>query len=104
MKKKSVRRELLEESIELIDGDRNRDYGAPGGDFACTAQLWQVYLDRTVAKRGALIIEPHDVAVLMILLKTSRIAWTPEKRDSWADVAGYTGCGFECVTEEQAGE
>lgn len=96
---KSVRRGLLEQAIELVDGDRNRDYGAPGGDFACTADLWQVYLDRCVTKRGALIIEPHDVAMMMILLKTSRIAWAPGKEDSWADVAGYTGCGWECVVE-----
>jgi hypothetical protein len=102
MKSKSVRRELLEESIELIDGDKNRSYGAPGGDFATTAEFWQTYLNRTIAKRGNLVIEKHDVAVMMNLLKISRIAWMPDRRDSWADVGGYTGCGWECVGEENA--
>lgn len=98
MTAKSERRLILEEAIELIDGDRNRDYGAPGGDFATTAAFWQTYFDRTIEKRGKLWVRKHDVAICMDLLKISRIAWTPEKRDSWADVNGYTGCGWECVT------
>jgi hypothetical protein len=35
-----------------------------------------------------------------MLLKTSRLAWTPTKRDSWVDDAGYAGCGYECALEE----
>lgn len=98
VKHKSTRRVLLEEAIELIDGDRNRDYGAPGGDFATTAAFWQTYLERIFERRGRLVLQKHDVAIMIGLMKVSRLAWTPTKQDSWADLAGYSACGFECVT------
>jgi len=31
----------------------------------------------------------------MALLKLSRIAWQPNKTDSWIDLAGYAACGWE---------
>ena len=42
---------------------------------------------------------PHDIAIMIIQVKTSRLMWTPAKRDSWVDIAGYAGCGYECATE-----
>lgn len=92
---------LLQDAERLINGDRNLQYGAPIDDFTVTAQMWESYLCRTMETRNveAPTIEPHDVAVLLILVKISRLAQTPEKRDHWLDIAGYAGCGWECVTE-----
>jgi 5'(3')-deoxyribonucleotidase len=81
------RAELLDEAKNLIVGDRNVQYGPPTKDFERTAALWSAY--------KGVEFSAHDVAVMMILLKTSRLAWSPEKRDHWADIAGYAGCGYE---------
>ena len=81
------RQQILTEADQLINGDRNNQYGEPHQDFARTAQMWSAYLDHP--------IHPHDVAALMALLKLSRIAWQPDKQDSWTDLAGYAACGWE---------
>ena len=88
-----MRTALLRDADELINGDRNNQYGPPTQDFARTAALWSIYLD------GKRMLDAHDVAVMMILLKISRISWSAETRDSWVDIAGYAACGFECVQE-----
>lgn len=85
----SARRELLDEAANLVDGDRNAQYGDPRQDFQRTAAMWSAYLGATV--------EPHDVAAMMALLKCSRIRWSPDKRDSWVDLAGYAACGWDCA-------
>lgn len=95
-----VRRALLEEAVEIICGDRNNQYGPPTQDFQRTAELlntmgyWHVDGDGHCRELIA-----HDVALIMIALKLSRLVWNPEKRDSWLDLAGYAGCGWECVVE-----
>lgn len=96
----NFRSEILEEAINLINGDRNVDYGDPVDDFTTTASLWQTYLSRTMDARGGLYLRAHDVAVMMMLLKVARISWTPDKRDHWADIAGYDGCGWDCVKRQ----
>jgi len=94
--------DILNEALSLINGDRQTQYGDPIDDFRTTAALWQVYIERTVAVRGGLNLQPHDVAVMMDLLKIARISWSPEKRDHWADLAGYAGCGWDCVVRQDA--
>jgi hypothetical protein len=93
-RKVSHRRAILEEAADLVDGDRNAQYGDPRQDFRRTAELWTSYLD------GKTVLDLHDVAALMALLKISRIRWSPEKRDSWADLAGYAACGWDCARPE----
>jgi hypothetical protein len=84
---------LLREAEQLVNGDRNAQYGDPNQDFARTAAFWQTYLDGIDRP-----LESHDVAILMMLLKVSRLAWSPDKWDSWVDAAGYAACGADCVT------
>jgi hypothetical protein len=93
----SQRRILLEQAAGLVDGDRNADYGPPDGDFTAAAFMWQAYLHRTFGQRGGLKLTAHDVAAMMIMLKLARIAWSPDKQDHWADIAGYAACGWDCV-------
>lgn len=95
------RKQVLLEAANLIVGDRNDDYGDPYDDFGMTANLWHLYLTRIINRNcGTLTLNPHDVAVMMILLKISRLSWTPNKKDHWVDIAGYTGCGWDCVTRD----
>lgn len=85
----NIREVLLAQAEQLVNGDRNVDYGDPNADFERTADMWSAYLGHPVAK--------HDVAAMMCLLKISRIAWSADKWDSWVDLAGYAACGASCV-------
>lgn len=94
------RSDILQEAMGLISGDRDNSYGDPVENFQTIADFWYVYLMRTISARGELIIKAHDVAVLMALVKIARMPWTPDKRDHWADLAGYTGCGWDCIQRQ----
>ena len=94
----SPRAALLNEAKSLITGDRNNQYGPPTQDFTRTAEFWTTYLGDKLAPGEK--IEAHDMAIMMTLLKVSRIAWEPTKQDSWADASGYVACGWECVVDE----
>lgn len=113
----STRRELLEEAAELVDGDRNVEYGDPNDDFRRTATYWSTHIggvfrkalshdglqhDDLVQVSDILflvdnLLQPHDVAIMMMQLKHSRLAWSPYNHDHWADAAGYAACGWDCV-------
>jgi hypothetical protein len=98
------RGDVLNEAINLITGDRNAQYGEPTADFQRTAAMWETYLQGTIEARGHLDVQPHDVAVMQILLKVSRLCWSPAKRDHWADIAGYAGCGYECTVSDDGSQ
>ncbi len=66
------------------DGERNKDYGHPLDNFEQIAALYSAYLGKDVTA--------EDVAALNICQKLSRLANSPDHRDSWVDVAGYAEC------------
>jgi len=99
-KNKNIRGKILLDTAAIIDGERNVDYGEPFDDFTTTAKFWQTYIERIISRRGGLMIEAHDVAALMMLLKTARLTWTADKKDHWMDAVGYAACGWECVEKE----
>lgn len=80
--------EVLREAASLISGDRERDYGPPGKNFATIAGLWTQVLGVQVT--------PQQVALCMIQLKMARlINGGGVKRDSFVDIAGYAGLAYE---------
>lgn len=96
----SPRASALDEARQLITGDRNNQYGPPTQDFDRTAGMANAFGFRVNGRE----MKGHDVAIFMMMLKTSRLAWAPDKRDSWVDAAGYSGCGYECAVEEAKAE
>ena len=98
----SPRESALTEAKKLITGDRNNQYGPPTQDFNRTARMANAFGFAVVDEAGNVNpVQAHHVALFVMFVKLSRLAWTPQKRDSWVDIAGYAGCGFECaVTEE----
>lgn len=94
--KDNIRSHVLIEAESLVNGDRDDEYGDPNDDFHKTAVMWDVYLKSVYKHRDHLL--PHDVAALMSMLKLSRIAWAPERRDNWVDLAGYAACGWDCAS------
>lgn len=87
----SEREQLLAEVTRLITQDRNNAYGPPDQDFIRTANI----LNALGFTHYELPIEGHHIAMVLAAVKLSRLAWGPQKRDSWVDLAGYAACGWE---------
>lgn len=90
---------VLADAENCIFGDRNRDYGSPKADFACSAAMISAYLNRRFNMQVAL--EPYDIGQLMILVKAARVAHAP-KHDSFVDQAGYAACSDWTLNPEIA--
>lgn len=93
-----LREELLNKAAEITKGARQEHYGTPEDNFKRIAEYWQTYLRQTQPDGEEIYIEPHDVAIMMILMKTARLAADYLHDDSWLDIAGYAACGSECAT------
>ena len=78
---------LLEEAGNLINHNREKDYGEASKNFQDIAAGWSLILDRSV--------EPEDVALMMAWLKIARLFKSPDHRDSWIDLIGYAALGGE---------
>lgn len=90
---------ILAEADSLVRGDRNCSYGPPNQDFDRTAQMWNALFAEHIRNGGA--FENHHIAMAMACLKLSRLAWSPTKRDSWVDLAGYADCGWNCAKPKE---
>ncbi|QQM15159.1 hypothetical protein SEA_TINALIN_71 [Gordonia phage TinaLin] len=82
--------DILAKASELVNGNRDKDYGDAKTNHQRIADMWSVVLGKTV--------EPHEVAACMVLLKVARLVETPDHLDSWVDMAGYAGIGGEIAT------
>jgi len=109
----NTRESILTEALAAVNTERNVDYGDPSADFQRTARYWNEHLCGVLERKlrnapdekleGMLdylvdLIGPEDVAIMMTLLKVSRLSWSPEKRDHWVDIAGYAACGADTMT------
>ena len=102
VKRKLTRADILHAAEKCVCGQRETDYGTPEDNFETIAELWETYLRRAcVDEAGGVYIDANDVAMMMALLKITRITAGGGKADSWIDLAGYAACGAECegVTE-----
>lgn len=95
-----LREDLLNKATEITKGARQEHYGTPEDNFKRIAEYWQTYLRQTQIDGGSIMINPHDVAIMMILMKTARLAADYLHDDSWLDIAGYAACGSECADKE----
>lgn len=88
-----TREETLDKAKEIVTGNRDQEYGSPENNFSRIAELWGAYL--------GVAVKPTDVAVMMVLMKVSRLASSGGKNiDSWVDIAGYAACGAEIISSE----
>lgn len=86
--------ELLRQAASIISGERNRNYGDPEDNLGRTAKIWSVILGMDVTA--------EDVAMCMVGLKVARYGHRGGfQEDTWRDIAGYAGCGYEVGLIEQ---
>lgn len=88
------RTEGLNQAIRLIDGDREGVYGDPLVSHERIGKLWSALL--------GVEINAHQVAMMMAAMKLSRLAGQAEHKDSWIDLAGYAGLGYEFVVRGES--
>lgn len=85
------RAECLDTANTIVHKDRQTSYGTPENNFGVIADMWTAY--------AGYDFKPHDVAVMMSLLKIARLKTSPDKPDNWVDLAGYASCGCELATK-----
>jgi len=88
-----TRFDVLDTARGLVGGDRARDYGDVRESFGRTASLWSAHLGTSVSA--------HDVAVMMALLKVSRMT-ASFKGDNYVDGCGYLAIAGELATGSAA--
>jgi hypothetical protein len=87
--------ELLKKASELVRGDRHIEYGDKTLNHINIASLWSSYLN--------VVINPHDVAVMMCLLKIARLKQGSRTEDTYVDAAAYMAIARE-IQERVNGE
>ena len=93
-----TRSEILQQAEKCVCTDRQSQYGPVEDNFKIIADLWSVYLQK-VANRKVVTITPHDVAILMSLLKIGRMSSGQPKDDNYIDA-----CGYLCIAGEMDGK
>lgn len=71
---------IAHDAINLVDGDRQRNYGTPESNLGSIAGMWSAYLGVEVTAA--------DVAKMMVMMKLSR-SRTSKMRDHYVDGIGY---------------
>lgn len=86
--------DLLDQAKAVVTGARPEVYGLPEHDLQATAEAWSVYLRRRMQVMKATVptLQAEDVCVMMILMKSMRLASSPDHQDSKLDIAGYSAC------------
>ena len=80
---------VLLEAHEVINGQRQDQYGNPEDSFATIAKMWSAWLGKEIF--------PYDAAMLMALLKVARAKHGAGHRDNHVD-----GCGYLALAADMA--
>lgn len=95
------RTECLETAKNIVNGDRQENYGNPENNFKNISELWTTYFNMAKNTEDWYDITPTDVANMMILMKMARLINKPDHEDSWVDMAGYASNGCEIATNRK---
>ena len=85
-------KDLLTTAMQLVGGDRHKDYGDKVKNHNNIAKLWSAYKD--------VEITPHDVAIMMVLLKIARTKLGAISSDTYVDGSAYMSIAGECKSHE----
>jgi hypothetical protein len=82
-----TREQILARAAELINGERQDNYGPPEESMQTICNLWNSYLRQQC-------LDPVDVANMLALLKIARLSKGPHE-DSFIDACGYLAIAGE---------
>lgn len=89
----SVAASILTEAATIVDGARQQTHGDRERSFGTAAQLWSAYTGHPLS--------PHDVAVMMALLKVARAkCGDVTARDHHVDGSAYLALAGELAGVE----
>jgi hypothetical protein len=92
-------KEIAAKASALVGGDRKEAYGDVVDSLQKIATLMNAMLS-VAGKTPAKPIEPRDVAMLMVAMKSARIYTGPFRADSFIDVAGWAAVAGEAASRE----
>tara|TARA_R110002111_G_scaffold34063_2_gene67878 strand:- start:229 stop:489 length:261 start_codon:yes stop_codon:yes gene_type:complete len=81
------RADILNAAAQAVTVDRAATHGDVEDNFNAIAALWTA--------RMGIRVTAHQVAIMLIDLKTVRAWGNPAHDDNWIDMAGYAACGGE---------
>lgn len=88
----NTRTRTLSDAIDLINGEREGNYGTPQESFNRIAAIWSIILQTP--------IRPDQVALCMAGLKMARLVKGPHY-DSYVDGSGYLAIAAELSQEDK---
>lgn len=88
-----ISEDMLRQAASLVGGQRAKDYGDKTENHQRIADLWNIWLTERYGNTQT--IEAYDVAIMMILMKISRLMHTQGHSDSHVDIAGYAAIAEE---------
>ncbi|AKC03090.1 phosphofructokinase [Gordonia phage Gsput1] len=88
--------QVLDQAKALLGGDRQDDYGDARENHERIARLWSEAL--------GVKVEAWQVAVCMGMVKVSRAVQSPDKADTWVDMAAYAAIGGEVSQPKGLGQ
>lgn len=83
-------RDVCQRAADLVDGERARQHGDVQSVHSRIAAHWSIHLGH--------LITPHDVALMMLLLKAARTAGGTFNPDNYVDAAGYAAIAAELAS------
>jgi hypothetical protein len=83
------------EAAALIEGDRCHEYGDPFEMHKRAADIYNAYAGSSITA--------HDMAMILLSVKMARLAHMPLHRDSYVDICGYAGIGYEIADRMDKG-
>ena len=91
----------LTEANDIINGERQDQYGNPEDSFEIIADFWDSYLSSKYGDQEDFEIDSIDVAHMMTLFKIARMLGQKPTRDSYIDAIGYLAIAADRLLEEE---
>lgn len=88
--------DILNQSSDLLLGDRLVDHGPPEENHQRIADYWNIKLASVLTRK----LTPADVAIMMVLLKIARTE-NDSKEDTFVDMASYSALAGAFVKQPQ---
>jgi len=86
---------MLNEVIDIVDNQRNNEYGDPMEVIEKTAKMMELYLEASWRKPNQFVAT--DVVAFNEIQKIVRRSFNPLHEDSYKDTAGYSSIGYEYI-------